>query len=65
MRLSNVKEVFFMKHIRKAFALLIILLLVISLAACGDSAVNDSADTDSLKKQTEVKADSGEVSDKD
>ena len=46
---SDVREVFFMKHIRKALAILLAMLPVISLAACGSSTENHYTDSNNTE----------------
>ncbi len=48
----KVREVLFMKHIRKIFALLLAAMLVVSLAACGSSTDNNSTDSNDPTEQT-------------
>ena len=50
-----------MKHMRKLLALLLAALLVLSLAACGNSAADNSTSTDTSTEQTETAADPGET----
>ena len=58
---SNVKEVFFMKKLRKIIALLLAALLVFSLAACGSSVSTDTDNTTAEAEQSES-VNSGECS---
>ena len=60
---SDVREVFSMKNIRKAIALLLAALLVISLAACGSQTSDDPADTSDVEQQTEAVSDFGSDTD--
>lgn len=64
MNSSNVKEAFFMRHvkIKKTFALLLAALLVVSLCACGISASGESTDTNK-QTETEAAANTGDASD--
>ncbi len=50
-----------MKRMIKAFAVLLSLLLVIGLAACSNSEVNDSSDTNNTDKQAETAIESSEI----
>ena len=51
-----------MKHMKQMLALLMAVLLVLSLAACGNSTAKDSASTNTASEQTEVAAASDEAS---
>ncbi len=51
-----------MKHMNKLLALLMAGMLVLSLAACGNSASNNSTSTNTAAEQAETTADSGENS---
>ena len=51
-----------MKHMSKLLALLMAAILVLGLAACGNSAAENSTSTNTATEQTETTADSGETS---
>ncbi len=51
-----------MKHMKKILAFLMTAVLVVSLAACGNSAANDSSNTSTTTQQAETTADSGDSS---
>ena len=51
-----------MKNMKQLLALLTAVLMVFSLAACGNSTANDSINTNTAAEQTETAADTGEAS---